>query len=207
MKKEYLIIAIAMVVCFLIFGAALIIPRFSPPAIQIDENALTAKQLSVLCDDYVKKYGKEKDLYLSDIVMQLDSNHVGEVTMTYTHAANGRYNRYSVDINTAEHMINTMHWIDRSVAALIDFMNFAEWKVDSDEAVEIALQVLQSNGYEVDDSKLWIHGGRGVYGDIWQIFFYADSNKAKYDGAPAVLIDAHTGRVIELRISVADLKN
>ena len=183
-------------ICFLILIAVIVVANVMykpPPAVQINENALTAKQLSVLCDEYVREYGVNQDLYLSNIVMLIDNNHKGEVTMTYTYEKKGRYYRYFVEVSTDEHIIKSIYEIDKSVVAGIDFMDFAEWNIDSDEAVRIALNALRDRGYEIDDSKIRIDVVRSNSGDSWDIAFYANNNKKLYGRSPTVLVDAQTG--------------
>ena len=74
--------------------------------VSIGEDAFTAKQLAIYCDDYIRKFGKNNvDWYLTNIVMDIDDNHLGKVTMIYSYEIRGRIRSYEISMNTKEHMI------------------------------------------------------------------------------------------------------
>ena len=188
MKKKNKIIGKIFILCPLTFIAVLIIWNilYEPlPKILIGENAITAKQLIVYSDNYVKTYAKNKDMYLSNIIMRVNGKHEGKISITYTHKKNGGYNRYNVEINNIEHIILTMHQIDKSVPASIYYINFANWIIDSDEAVNLARRALKNEGIEVDNNDdIYIVGRRSGQKEYWLILFTKK---------PGIIIDAYTG--------------
>ena len=205
MKKKSKIFVKVLVISLLVVAAAVtaLYIMFKPaPAVSIGENAVTAKQLVTYSDDYIKEYCRNKNVYLSGIEMQIDGGQVGEVTMIYAYVRWERYHGYEVNMNAAEHMIYGIGYAEMRGIRSGRFMDFSTWKIDSNEAIEIALQGLQEKGYEIDDSKVSIEGRRdATQTDRWLITFYSDSNIEKYQGAPYVFVNAHTGEIINFTIN------
>ena len=186
MKKKNKIFGKILIICPLTLIAVIIISNIlyePPPTVLIGKNAITAKQLVVYSDNYIKEYAKHKDMYLSNIIMRVNGNHEGEISITYTHKKNDGYCCYNVEINNIEHIISTMHQVDKSVS--IEFMNFTDWIIDSDEAVELARRALKNENIEVNNNDdIYIVGRSSGQKEYWLILFTKK---------PSIIIDAYTG--------------
>ncbi|MCL2147330.1 MAG: hypothetical protein FWH52_05940 [Synergistaceae bacterium] len=190
---------ICVIICVLVLAVLFIIINKDiriGPVISIDDNAYTAKQMVEISDDYVKKYVRIKNLYLSNIQMHLDENHRGEVIMTYSYEKNGRYKSYEVNMSSQDHMVNSLYYIERSSTTSKSFMNFHEWMIDSDEALDIALKTFQDYGYEVDVRKVWIDARmRAKQEYSWNILIEDTTYRNKYGVGFGIFVDAFTGEV------------
>ena len=166
------------------------------PVISIDDDVYTAKQLVNISEDYVRKHVRIEGLYLSNISMHLNKSHRGEVILTYTYEKKGHFRRYDVTINSQNHVVDSLNYIERSSTTSTRFMNFAEWRIDSDEAMDIALRTFRNRGFQFDENTIWIDARmRATNNCSWGILLFDNAFREKYGFNPSIFIDAFTGEI------------
>ena len=203
MWKKVKVIIVSLASAFMLTIAVLAVLHiiYTPaPAIPIGENVVTIKQLVKYTDEYVREYGNHKDAYLSDIVMHVNENHRGKIILTYSYKSKGRVYRYSVEIDTEEHMINSMD-LNSTIPASTRDMNFPRWVIDSDEAVDIAFRALQKEGYVIDNSWTRIDASGENQNCKWGILFRNEAYLELFGQNPHVIVDAFTGEVSSQHLS------
>lgn len=161
--------------------------------IKIDKNFDTAMELSEYGLQAIATNGFDKKSktgwIVTDISMDLNENEKGSIILTYTKGINDSsviilyFDTYNAYFDKMEYY--------KSAQKLTGWnINFCEWKVDSDKAIEIAKETLDKD-YIVKEIVVGvadIYDGRNV----WHVDF-SDNEKNKV----RVSIDAYTGEIVK----------
>jgi len=114
------------------------------------------QQLVRFSDEYIIKYVRRKGIYLSNIKMEVDEDHRGDISMTYTYERNGCFRSYSVEMSSREHLIYGVYRLESTSTVSSRNMDFDERIIDCDEAAYSVIKSLRNEGYELNVSKIHI---------------------------------------------------
>lgn len=150
----------------------------------IKTDTPTVKELVSIGKPYVDRYWNGRKYYIGEIIMELDNNLKGSVEIWYKDDrknAEGVPNIITLEINTKSKKVVRIIEQERNSKIVPGNININKWLIDSEEAINIAKQQLNSVR-EFKFSSAYITAN-DIYLDgkeTWNIVFFNNINKKSY---------------------------
>lgn len=164
----------------------------------IPKNIASDKELISLIKPYIDEYFQTSDYYIGKIGMTLDENRKGQIEVWYKDKKkdkNGIPNIITVEVDTNINKIVRIVKQERNSKIEPGEINIDKWPIDSNKAIEIAMQgIKEDKNFKYTSAHL---SGTNLYlgsKETWDVTLYnEDSKKAVY-----AKIDAYSGNIYSL---------
>ena len=162
---------------------------------QIDDKIVTALQVKEMIFETIEeiKTISKYDLIIGEIFMTLDKNQRGDVQVTLVEKDKNNRSRVIIaELDTKNHIFDSICNYGKEKKLYPGEVNFDDWNVDSDDAIEIAEKYyanIVEFRYEIVLKTCSYYKGTE---ETWDVGLWDKQNSVRYD----VRIDPYTSEIL-----------
>lgn len=167
----------------------------------IPDDKNSAKELVKIAAPYVQEYLGDRKYYVGEITMELNNNHEGKVEIWYKddrgEGSEEVPNILTVEMDTRKNEILKVVEQPRDSKLEPGNIHIENWKIDSDEAMQIAKNAFK-NDKDFNFTSAFIIGNDLLLNGVesWGVNLFNEKNLKSYH----LKIDAYTGKVLRKEI-------